>query len=58
MKINIDAASLDNGAVLAIASFDIVNYTPDPTASNDLMAEDIAARIRSIFVLNAPPLVN
>ncbi|HEX8047621.1 hypothetical protein [Rhizobium sp.] len=57
-KINVDAASVDNGAVLAIASFDIVNYTQDPTAANDLMAEDIAARIRSIFVLKAPPLVN
>jgi hypothetical protein len=57
-KINVDAASVDNGAVLAIASFDIVNYTQDPTAANDLMAEDVAARIRSIFVLKAPPLVN
>lgn len=58
VKINVDAASVESGAVLAIASFDIVNYVPDPTAAHNLMAEDIAARIRSIFVLNAPPLVN
>ncbi|MFT4185289.1 MAG: hypothetical protein QM636_25600 [Rhizobium sp.] len=57
-KINVDAASLETGAVLAMATFDTVNYTPDQTAADDLMAEDIAARIRSIFVLNTPHLVN
>ncbi|AVA21687.1 hypothetical protein ACXHXG_06760 [Rhizobium sp. LEGMi198b] len=57
-KINIDVDSVDTGAVLAIASFDTANFTPDPNAADNLMAEDIAARIRSIFVLKAPPLVN
>jgi hypothetical protein len=57
-KINVDAASLDTGAVVAIASFDTANFTPNPTAADDLMAEDIAARIRSIFALKTPPLVN
>ena len=57
-KINIDAAAVDTGVVLAIASFDTANFTPDPIAADNLMAEDIAARIRSIFVLKTPPLVN
>jgi hypothetical protein len=57
-KINVDAASLDTGAVVAIASFDTANFTPNPTAADDLMAEDIVARIRSIFALKTPPLVN
>jgi hypothetical protein len=57
-KINIDAASVDTGAVVAIASFDTTTIAPDPAAADQLMAEDIAARIRTIFVLNRPQLVN
>lgn len=57
-KINIDAASLDGGAVVAIASFDTTTVAPDPATADELMAEDIAARIRSIFVLNMPRMAN
>lgn len=55
-KINIDAASVESGAVLAIASFNTTTFASDPTIADNLMAEDIAARIRSTFVLKTPPL--
>jgi hypothetical protein len=55
-KINIDATSVDSGSVIAIASFETTTFSPDPTAVDDLMAEDIAARIRSTFALKTPPL--
>jgi hypothetical protein len=57
-KINIDAASVTDGSVVALATFDTVTIAPDPVAADNLMAEDIAARIRAIFVLNRPRLVN
>ncbi|MFS8048674.1 hypothetical protein [Rhizobium sp. BR 314] len=55
-KVNIDAASLDGGAVIAMASFDIATTAPDLSTADELMAEDIAARIRAIFSLNTPRL--
>lgn len=57
-KINIDAAAMDGGAVVAMASFEIRTVAPDPATADELMAEDIAARIRSIFALNTPRLAN
>ncbi|MGZ9721646.1 hypothetical protein [Rhizobium miluonense] len=57
-KVNIDAASLDGGAVIAMASFDMATTAPDHATADELMAEDIAARIRSIFSLNTPRLAN
>ncbi|MDE1991842.1 MAG: hypothetical protein KGI75_05035 [Rhizobiaceae bacterium] len=57
-KINVDAASVDTGAVIALASFETTTFAADPTAADNLMAEQIAARIRSIFVLKAGQLVN
>lgn len=57
-KINIDAAAMDGGAVVAMASFEIRTVAPDPATADELMAEDIAARIRSIFSLNTPRLAN
>ncbi len=57
-KINIDAAALDGGAVVAMASFEVRTVAPDPATADELMAEDIAARVRSIFSLNTPRLAN
>lgn len=57
-KINIDAAAVDGGAVIAMASFETKTTAPDPAAADELMAEDIAARVRSIFSLNMPRLAN
>jgi len=57
-KINIDAAAPDGGAVIAMASFDVKVVAPDPATADELMAEDIAARIRSIFSLNTPRLAD
>lgn len=57
-KINIDAAAADGGAVVAMASFETKTVAPDPATADELMAEDIAARIRSIFSLNTPRLAN
>lgn len=53
-KINIDAAALDGGSVVAMASFDVKTVAPDPATADELMAEDIAARVRSIFSLTMP----
>jgi hypothetical protein len=57
-KINIDAASLDGGSVIAMASFEIRTVAPDPATADELMAEDIAARVRAIFSLTMPRLAN
>ncbi|SCB06816.1 hypothetical protein [Rhizobium hainanense] len=57
-KINIDAAAADGGAVVAMASFETRTVAPDPATADELMAEDIAARVRSIFSLNTPRLAN
>ncbi|GES48619.1 hypothetical protein Rhsp01_00880 [Rhizobium sp. NBRC 114257] len=57
-KINIDAAATDGGSVVAMASFEIRTVAPDPATADELMAEDIAARVRSIFSLNTPRLAN
>ncbi|WP_349958329.1 hypothetical protein [Rhizobium sp. ZPR3] len=57
-KINIDAAAADGGAVVAMASFETKTVAPDPATADELMAEDIAARVRSIFSLNTPRLAN
>ena len=57
-KVNIDAAALDGGSVVAMASFEIRTVAPDPATADELMAEDIAARVRSIFSLTMPRLAN
>jgi len=44
--------------VVAMASFEIRTVAPDPATADELMAEDIAARVRSIFSLTMPRLAN
>ncbi|MBB3286240.1 MULTISPECIES: hypothetical protein [Rhizobium] len=58
VKVNIDAAALDGGAVVAMASFETKTTAPDPATADELMAEDIAARVRSIFSLTTPRLAD
>jgi len=55
-KIAIDATSVDTGSVIGIASFETTTIAPDPSVADDLMAEDIAARVRSTFALKTPGL--
>jgi hypothetical protein len=55
-KINIDATSVESGSVVAVSSLETTTFSPDSSIVNDLMAEDIAARIRSTFGLKTPPL--
>ena len=57
-KINIDATSVDTGSVIGIASFQTTTVTPDPSVADALMAEDIAARVRSTFGLKTPRLAS
>ncbi|WP_267550707.1 hypothetical protein [Rhizobium rhizogenes] len=57
-KVNIDAAALDGGSVIAMASFEVRTVAPDPATADELMAEDIAARVRSIFSLTMPRLAD
>jgi hypothetical protein len=55
-KINIDASAVDTGSVVAVSSLETTTFSPDSGVVDDLMAEDIAARVRATFQLNRPPL--
>jgi hypothetical protein len=55
-KLNIDATSIEDGSVIGVAAFETTTIAPDPTGVDELMAEDIAARVRSTFKLMTPPL--
>lgn len=54
-KIEVNAASVDNGEVIAVSSFEVTTIASDPKLIDEIMAEDVAARIRAIFSLNTPP---
>lgn len=51
-KISVDAASVDDGSVIAVSAFDVTSIAADPKLADDIMAEDVAARIRSVFSLS------
>ncbi len=51
-KVRTDAASVEDGSVIAVSSFEVTSMTADPTLADDILAEDIAARIRSAFALS------
>jgi hypothetical protein len=55
-KVTIDATSVETGSVIAVASFETTTFATDPAVADDLMAEDIAARVRSTFALKTPHL--
>jgi hypothetical protein len=55
-RVDIDASSIQDGSVVGMASFESTTFAPDPTSVDQLMAEDIAARLRSTFALVTPPL--
>jgi hypothetical protein len=52
-KVAVDAASVDDGTVIAVSSFEVSSLSNSATAADEILAEDIAARIRSIFSLRA-----
>ena len=52
-KVSIDAASVDDGSVIAVSSFEVTSFSGNPAAADEILAEDIAARIRSAFSLRA-----
>jgi type IV pilus biogenesis protein CpaD/CtpE len=51
-KVSIDAASVEDGSVIAVTSFEVTSMTADPNLADDILAEDIAARVRSAFALS------
>ena len=51
-KVSIDAASVEDGSVIAVTSFEVTSLTADPDLADDILAEDIAARVRSAFALS------
>lgn len=51
-KVRIDAASVDDGSVIGVSAFDVTSMAADPELANEIMAEDVAARIRSVFSLS------
>ncbi len=53
-KVDIDASAIDTGSVVAVNSFESTTFSADSDAIDDLMAEDIAARIRAAYGLTAP----
>jgi hypothetical protein len=57
-KVDIDASAVDTGSVIAVTSFESTSFSGDASSIDDLMADDIAARIRAIYLLTAPRLVN
>jgi hypothetical protein len=52
-KVTVDAASVDDGTVIAVSSFEVNSKSNSADAADEILAEDISARIRSIFSLNA-----
>jgi hypothetical protein len=52
-KITVDAASVDDGTVIAVSSFSVLSRSNNAAASDEILAENISARIRSVFTLNA-----
>ena len=51
-KISIDAASVEDGSVIAVSAFEVTSIAADPKLADEIMAEDVAARIRSVFSLS------
>ncbi|MBX4984404.1 hypothetical protein [Rhizobium lentis] len=51
-KISVDAASVEDGSVIAVSAFDVTSIAADPKLADDIIAEDVAARIRSVFSLS------
>jgi len=52
-KITANAASVDDGSVIGVSAFDVSSFANDPAMADQILAEDIAARIRSAFQLTA-----
>ncbi|WP_199629593.1 hypothetical protein [Rhizobium sp. OAE497] len=52
-KITADAASVDDGSVIGVSAFDVSSFANDPAMADQILAEDISARIRSAFQLTA-----
>ena len=52
-KIKIDAASVDDGSVIAVSAFEVTSTAYDKSMVDQILAEDVAARIRSAFQLTA-----
>ncbi|MDM9623496.1 hypothetical protein [Rhizobium sp. S96] len=52
-KVTVDAASVEDGSVIAVSSFSVTSLSNNKAAADEILAEDIAGRIRSIFSLNA-----
>ncbi len=51
-KITVDAASVEDGTVIAVSTFEVLSRSNLSDASDEILAENIAARIRSIFTLS------
>ena len=51
-KVSIDAASVEDGSVIAVSAFDVTSIAADPKLADEILAEDVAARIRSVFSLS------
>jgi hypothetical protein len=51
-KVTVDAASVDDGTVIAVSKFEVLSRSNLSDASDEILAENIAARIRSIFTLS------
>ncbi|PDT09197.1 hypothetical protein [Rhizobium sp. M1] len=51
-KISVDAASVEDGSVIAVSAFDVTSMAADPKLADEIIAEDVAARIRSVFSLS------
>ncbi|BCH54634.1 hypothetical protein RvVAR031_22440 [Agrobacterium vitis] len=55
-EVKVSAASVETGDVVAQGSFKVLTITNDQTLGPESLAEEISARIRSLFSLTAPKL--
>ncbi|MBF2715793.1 hypothetical protein [Agrobacterium vitis] len=55
-EIKVSAASVETGDVVAQGAFKVLTITNDQTLGPESLAEEISARIRSLFSLTAPKL--
>ncbi len=51
--ITVDAASVEDGSVIAVSKFSVTSVSNNSSSADEILAEDISARIRSIFTLKA-----
>jgi hypothetical protein len=56
IDVKVSAASVDTGAVISEGEFKVLTQTSTSSLAVESLAEEVAARVRSLFYLERPPL--